>query len=72
MRRKKPKPGLSPEHRALMGAARGIVPCRKFGKASPDRFIAHFKEGKCERGIAFIRRWARESEMVRFLEESRN
>jgi hypothetical protein len=66
------KLGPSPERRALMRAARSIVPCRKFGKAGPDRFIAHLKEGKCEQCIAFMRRWTRESEMVRFLEESRN
>jgi hypothetical protein len=72
MHRKKPKLGLSPELRAVMRASRGVEPCRKFGKASIDRFDAHLKEGKCEQCIAFVRRWVRESEMVRFLESSRN
>jgi ribosomal protein L37AE/L43A len=68
MRCKTHKSGLSPELHAVMSASVGLEPCRKFRKATVERFATNVWGEKCPQCTAFLRQWARELETVQFLQ----
>src|SRR5467141_2012344 len=70
--RKQRSKGLSKEVLAVLRISPNLKPCRKFRKADIFKFIGHLNEGKCEQCLAFFRMVDNESEMMKFLCESRN
>jgi hypothetical protein len=72
MVRKKRHDGLSKEVLAVLRCSPNLNPCGKFRKADIFKFVEHLNEGKCEQRLAFFRQLDKESEMMKFLRETRN
>ena len=70
--RKRRNHGLPEEVLAVLRSSPNLNPCRKFRNVDIFKFVEHLNEGKCEQCLAFFRMLDKESEMMKFLCESRN
>jgi hypothetical protein len=72
MPRKKRNHDLPPEVLAVLRRSPDLKPCRRFRKADIWKFMKHLNEGEGEQCLAFFRQLDKESEMMKFLRETRN
>lgn len=49
-----------------------LEPCRKFRRVSATKFLAHVKEARCQRCIAFYEQLTWEMDLMQFLRDQRN
>jgi hypothetical protein len=71
-RPRKERGDLSPEVRAVLRNSPNLEPCRKFRRVSATKFLAHVKEARCQRCIAFYEQLTWEMDLMQFLRDQRN